>query len=38
MLTRHPSKGLEASYRGYLGSKDETLRAIALYGLATIWR
>lgn len=38
MLTRHPSKGLEASYRGYLASKDETLNAIAAYGLATVWR
>ncbi len=38
MLTRHPAKGLEASYRGYLASKDETLRAIAAYGLATVWR
>jgi HEAT repeat protein len=38
MLTRHPSKSLEASYRGYLASKDGTLRAIAAYGLATVWK
>lgn len=38
MLTRHPSKGLEASYRGYLASKNEALQAIAAYGLATVWR
>lgn len=38
MLTRHPSKSLEASYRGYLASKDTNLRAIAAYGLATVWR
>lgn len=38
MLTRHPSKSLEASYRGYLASKDETLQAIAAYGLATVWK
>ena len=37
MLTRHPSKSLEASYRGYLASKDEVLKAIAAYGLATVW-
>ena len=37
MLTRHPSAGLEASYRGYLASKDEVLNAIAAYGLATVW-
>ncbi len=38
MLTRHPSPSLEASYRGYLASKDPVLSAIAAYGLATVWR
>lgn len=38
MLTRHPSKSLEASYRGYVASKDDTLKAIAAYGLGTVWR
>lgn len=38
MLTRHPSASLEASFRGYLTARDETLRAIAAYGLATVWR
>lgn len=38
MLTRHPDKSLEASYRGYLSSKDEALRAIAALGLVTVWQ
>ena len=38
MLTRHPSKSLEASYRGYLVAGDDALKAIAGYGLATVWR
>ncbi len=36
LLMRHPDKGQEATYRGFLVKKDETLKGIATFGLGFI--
>jgi len=36
MLTRSQDKGLEPSFRGFLGNSDPAIKALALYGITTI--